>query len=917
MISKNYTGLSSTEVDANRETYGSNALTPPKTTTFVHELWETFKGDPLIKILTVALAIVAVLAVFGLSDWLEAIGIAVAVVLVTVVSTYSEYSNNQLFQKLQDEYSQIKCKIFRDGTVQEILIDDIVKGDYIFLEAGDMIPADGVIITGSIKVNQAALNGEADDVTKVDCAIPSVTADISLDLQDEFAVFRGAIVTDNEAVMVVTSVGDQSMFGKLAAELAEEDERLSPLKLKLGNLADLIAKCGYIGGIAIAVAFMIDSAFIEQNLLPTAITYLSIANMPQIFADLVQALILAIVIIVVAVPEGLPMMIALVSGLNMKKLLKDNILIRKIDGAETAGSLNLLFSDKTGTITKGALQVSKVYIGINPLGEDAVSTSEADVLRCTTADQQLISGSIIGNTPCLRTRKDGKLTVTGGNSTEKALQAFLPDNTDVFESIASLPFNSTNKFSATTVVVEGVQVTYVKGAPEKILDGCINVCMGSSKTVPMTPELRQEIDSLINTMAGQAMRVLAFAYTSESIESIEANGLSGMTLGFYVGIRDEIRPEAITAIKMAKNAGIQVVMITGDRKDTANAIAKDAGLISVIRTDPLDISFPIGCQAITHDELMELSDDELKRILPDIRVIARAIPTDKSRLVRVAQELNLVVGMTGDGVNDAPALKKADVGFAMGSGTEVAKEAAEITILDNNFQSVVKTVLYGRTIYNNIRKFVIFQLTINVAAVLISFICPLLGVHHPLSVTQMLWVNMIMDTLAALAFGGEPALDRYMNEKPKRRDESIISKFMAIQVFGTGLFVVGMSLWFIFGSFMQGLFRHSEGNMVFMTGFFCFFIFTVMINGLNTRTERLDIFDNISKNKTFLLIMAGVLMAQVLMVILEVPILRTVRLTPQEWGIVVVFSLWVIPAGFIIKLIAKALTRNTTVTEKA
>lgn len=917
MITKKYSGLSDSEVEQSRKEHGSNGLTPPEQSTFMQELWETFKGDPLIKILTVALIIVIVLAIFGLADWMEGAGIAVAVVLVTVFSTWSEYSNNQLFQKLQAEYSKILCKVFRNGKITEVLIDDIVKDDYIKVESGDMIPADGIILDGSIKVNQAALNGEAEDVTKKPLdetdGVPE-GKDGVYDLQDGFAVFRGAVVTDNEAVMQVTSVGDKSMFGKLAAELAEDEERPTPLKLKLSSLADLIAKCGYIGGIAIAVAFMFDSAFIEQNILPVANAYFSMANFPQIFADLVQALILAIVIIVVAVPEGLPMMIALVSGLNMKKLLKDNILIRKIDGAETAGSLNLLFSDKTGTITKGALQVSKLYIG-----KECVATNEADVASLDLQDKTVVAQGILGNTVCARNwDSDGKLQLSGGNGTEKALQQFLSEDRTSFEEsiVGNIPFNSTNKFSATELKTDSGRFTLIKGAPEKIIDACSQIYVGRGIHQKLTAELREEVYGCLNSMAEQAMRVLAFAYTDSSIEDVREGGLPAakdLTLAFYVGIRDEIRPEAITSISMAKRAGIQVVMITGDRKDTATAIAMDAGLIGKVTEDLSDAEHLLGNSVLTHDDLEEMSDEKIKQILPEIRVIARAIPTDKSRLVRVAQELNLVVGMTGDGVNDAPALKKADVGFAMGSGTEVAKEAAEITILDNNFQSVVKTVLYGRTIYNNIRKFIIFQLTINVAAVLISFICPLLGLHHPLSVTQMLWVNMIMDTLAALAFGGEPALDRYMDEKPKRRDESIISKRMAIQIFGTGGYVVGISLWFLFGKFMHGMFRNSENDVVFLTGFFCFFIFTVMLNGLNTRTEHIDIFDNVSKNKNFLLIMAGVLGMQVLMVLLQVPILRVVQLTVQEWVIVVTFSLFVLPVGMLMKAIAKLMTKSSAV----
>ena len=371
-----------------------------------------------------------------------------------------------------------------------------------------------------------------------------------------------------------------------------------------------------------------------------------------------------------------------------------------------------------------------------------------------------------------------------------------------------------------------------------------------------------------------------------------------MTFVGMVGIRDELRPEAVQAIQTAKRAGIQVVMVTGDKKETAAAIARDAKLIE--STDDL---------ALTSEDLASMSDEELKKVLPRLRVVARALPTDKSRLVRVSQELNLVVGMTGDGVNDAPALKKADVGFAMGSGTEVSKEAAAITILDDNFNSVVKTVLYGRTIYNNIRKFIVFQLTINISAVLIALIGPFIGMGTPLSVTQMLWVNIVMDTLAALALGGEPALDRYMDEKPKRRDESIISKNMWSSLLVMGIYLTTASLVFLQHPFFQSLFR-LDGEMVyeghdiyFMTGFFCFYVLSAMLNGFNARTEKLNIFDNITQNKMFLYIMALIAVVQVLMTFIGGPILRTAPLTLQEWGVVVLLSLIVLPVGTIRKLI--------------
>ncbi len=884
--------LSEEEVLHSREEHGSNMLTPPEQTSFWAELWANFRGDALIRILTLALVVTVVFAILGWGDWLEAVGIAIAVVLATTVSTYSEYSNNKLFQKLQDEYSKFICKVFRrkgeHTQICDIKIDDIVTGDYILLQAGDKIPADGVIVDGDIKVNQASLNGESEEAAKYAADENYVYDENAVDFLDVHKVYRGAVVTTGEAVMLVKCVGDHSQFGKLAQELNTDEERDSPLKVKLNKLAAGISKFGYIGAILIAVAFMINAAFLNPTLMEGASAYFSSGNWQQIIMDVVSSVTLAIVVIVVAVPEGLPMMIALVSGLNMKKLLKDNILIRKIDGAETAGSLNILYSDKTGTITKGQLQVVNFYSAQDK--EYAAYQSIPEKLR------NMLMLSIKGNTNAVCIESEGQLQVTGGNMTEKALHEFLGvEGAKQYEEInlhigEELMFNSKNKYSATEIG-GGVDKALIKGAPEKLLSFCTSYYDEDMVERPMTPELRASIEERIIYLANKAMRVLAFATSSNKIGD---ELLQEMTFVGIVGIRDELRQEAVTAIQMAKKAGIQVVMVTGDKKETAMAISKDAGLIA--SDEEL---------ALTSDELGALSDEALKEALPRLRVVARALPTDKSRLVRVSQEMGLVVGMTGDGVNDAPALKKADVGFAMGSGTEVSKEAADITILDDNFNSVVKTVLYGRTIYNNIRKFIVFQLTINVSAVLITLFGPFIGIDHPLSVTQMLWVNIVMDTLAALALGGEPPLKRYMNERPKRRDESIISRDMWSNILTVGGYLTAASLVFLLAPFVKGFFRGEPvaPNIYFETGFFAFYVFSAMFNGFNARTDKLNVLDNVTKNRGFINVMLIIVVVQVVMTYIGGAMLRTAGLNLQEWVVVILGALIIIPVGLLRKLI--------------
>ena len=458
-----------------------------------------------------------------------------------------------------------------------------------------------------------------------------------------------------------------------------------------------------------------------------------------------------------------------------------------------------------------------------------------------------------------------------------------------------MPFNSKNKYSLAAVTGD-YDLTLAKGAPERLLDRCSFYYDGNGKKQPLNGV--DHINAEIDKLAERAIRVLALATYDGEVSNGELPA-TGLTFVGAVGIRDEVRAESPAALAQVREAGVQVIMITGDRKETAMAIAKEAGLLR----NPDEV-------VMTSPELNAMSDDEVKQILPKIRVIARALPTDKSRLVRIAQELNLVVGMTGDGVNDSPALKKADVGFAMGDGTEVAKEASEIVILDNNFSSIGKAILYGRTIFNSIRKFIIFQLTINVSAVMISFVCPLIGIENPLSITQILWVNLVMDTLAALAFGGEPALARYMEEQPKRRDEKIINRYMYSSIGVGAVWCFAMGLVFLLTEFSHQHFRVGEedANMYLMTGYFAFFIFMAVFNAFNARTDRMNLFDNIGGNTGFLKVMGLIVVVQVGMTYLGGVILRCFGLTLTEWAFVLAMAFTIIP----VDLLRKAVVGDST-----
>jgi calcium-translocating P-type ATPase len=880
-------GLNDAEMSASKEKYGTNRLTEQETEGFWAKLKDNF-GDPMIKILCVALAINVVLVIGSYMGWIadkmawyEPVGIAVAILLATLVSTFSEYRNENAFQKLQEEASKIQCKVYRNGEITEIPIDDIVVDDAILLQAGDKVPADGIIIDGTIKVDQSVLNGESKEAAKV--AVPPGYKDeeTAMDFLNQYKVFRGAVVYSGNAVMQVTVVGDKSVYGQIAKELQTEEERDTPLKVKLGGLAGTISKFGYIGGVAIAVALLFQRIVIHNNFdLVLMSNYIS--NWSHIVSDVIHAVMLAVIIIVMAVPEGLPLMIAIVSALNMGKMLKDNVLVRKIAGIETAGSLNFLFSDKTGTITRGKLEVVTFI--------DGTGTEYKAYKEVQPGIKQFLSLSIHQNTDSVVTGAGAHQRAVGGNATERAILGFSMGEAGApvkVTTVGKIPFNSTNKYSATTINGD-YNLTLIKGAPEKILEKCKYHYNAEGIKKPYTGHA--ELNARIDALAERAIRVLAIAVSEEKIINNESLPENDWILVGIVGIRDEVRPESITAISEVQDAGVHVVMITGDRKETAVAIARDAGLLK--NKDDL---------VITSDELGTLTDEQIKEKMPRLKVVARALPTDKSRLVRITQELNYVVGMTGDGVNDSPALKKADVGFAMGGGTEVAKEASEIVILDDNFSSIDKAILYGRTIFNSIRKFIIFQLTINVSAVLVNFVAPLFGQENPLTITQILWVNLVMDTLAALAFGGEPALQRFMKEAPKRRDEPIVSPYMWTCILTGALWAFVLSAVYLFTTIISPYFSVQPDT--FHTGYFAFFIFIAVFNAFNARTDKLNLFDNIAGNKNFLNILLIITVVQVLLVYLGREIFECYGLNLAQWGIVILFAVSIIPVDLIRKLV--------------
>lgn len=832
-----FNGLTEQEAEESRKKYGSNEIPDSEPTTFWEEFKETF-DDPMIKVLLAIAALMIVMFFFGYAEIYEPLGTIVAVLIVAFVSAKTGVASDTKYRELKDSTKKDECKVYRGGEITVIDVDDVVTGDKVLLQSGNKIPADGVLVSGSLRVDNSALNGEAEECKKTAAeegfTLPEdITGDTFVDAH---SLFRGAVVFDGEGVLDVRKVGLKTMMGRMAEEM-QEDEPDSPLKVKLAKLAKQISTFGYIGAIAISILY-----FVHFVSLAGGVSAYFGNGIEVILQDIIRAVSLAVVIIVCAVPEGLPLMISLVLMQNTSKMLDHNVLVRKAEGIETAGSLNILFSDKTGTITKGSLEVVDFFTADG-------SSIAIPKLSGHTKIKEMLDLAIGKNTQSLF---DASHKVIGGNATDQALMKFMGE--EAFHAVnakqeyvvtASQGFNSANKFSQARI--DYVGKTFYKGAPEKLLaqagkylDGD-----GNEKAIDQAA-LNQKIDAL----ASKAMRVLAFGYSEKPLVENAIN--DDLVIIGLVGIRDDVRPEAREAIHQVQEAGIQVVMITGDRLETAVAIAKDAGLLK----DEKD-------RALSSAQLNEMSDEEVKKIIPDIRVIARALPTDKSRMVRLCQEMNLVVGMTGDGVNDSPALKRADVGFAMGSGTEAAKEAGKIVILDDNFKSIKDAIWYGRTIYHNILKFCKFQLVINVAAVIVSAIAPFFGVEEPLKVTHLLFVNLVMDSLGAIMLGNEPALEKYMTEKPRRRDESIVSKKMMEQIITMGAWLTIVSFIYLKHPFFIGLFENEQQHL---TGYFVLFIVSALFNGFNVRDDSFAIFQGLSENTGFMKVFFAIIFVQALIV---------------------------------------------------
>jgi calcium-translocating P-type ATPase len=852
-----YKGLTDAEAQASARRYGYNRLTKQKKVGFLARLLKNL-GDPIIRILLAALGINLVF-MLGSFDWFETMGIVLAIAIATLVTTLSEYGSEKAFDKLHAEAEAVRVRVIRGGATRYISIEEIVVGDFVLVCAGEQVPADGILLSGALTADQSALNGESREVKKY--PLPGCSQE--KDPDSPACLLRGVSICSGEGVMEVKAVGDATIYGSLAKELQSE-KRESPLKLRLSNLAGLISKIGYVAAAVVALSYYFNALFVESGF-ESVMIVAKFTNLRWQSECIIHCLTLAVTLVVVAVPEGLPMMITVVLSSNMRKMLQDGILVRKLVGIETAGSLNILFTDKTGTLTTGHQSVVSMIDGtgmVYPIDRFR-TTSLGDIARevvATTGQWQVA---------------DGKFSSV--NAADRAFsKAFWITRRSNIPLRRTIPFDSNRKFSASEAVDGRV---YIKGAPEILLPHVASAISVDGSIVQIN---RASLTAQANCLARSGCRLIALAIGERFPENDVAFGK--LTLIAVAVISDPVRIDAPAALNELQQAGIQVVMVTGDAADTATAIAEQCGLLHDSHRT-----------VITGSELAGMSDEEVSEILPQLAVVARALPSDKSRLVRIAQSMERVTGMTGDGINDAPALKIADVGFAMGSGMEIAKEAGDIVLFGDSIRYISRAVLYGRTIFASIRKFILFQLTMNFSAVGISLIGPFIGIDTPITVVQMLWINIIMDTLGALAFAGEPPVGELMKEKPKRRNEPLLSREMAMQIAYCGSLTLAICISFLRMPAIRSFFGYEETPILFLSAFFGLFIFLGIANCFIARTPRLNLSAHLGENRAFIGIMLLVTLIQLCMIYFGGSLFRAAPLSIGELGMIVLLAIAVIP----------------------
>lgn len=868
------TGLSNSEVETAKKEHGTNKLSEAKQDSILDMFKDAF-SDICIIVLLIALGVKVVLTILshfipsmqGGNDLVEIISIVMAILLATGFSVLSDYRNQRRSTALQEEYGKTYAKVMRNGALESILTSDITMHDVILLQAGDKVPADGLIISGTVKVSQAALNGESRDETKS----PASNFDEaeSDDFTSSCKIFMGSVVTSGEAYMVATVLGDASELGKINQSLNEsdEDEIKDATTLKLEKLVGQIGKLGTVCGV-LAGILLVACDLIRGNV---PLQAAAIAGL------VAEAIMLGASILIMAIPEGLALIVSLIQSMNSENMYKHNILVSHKNAFSDSAFLNILFSDKTGTITQGKLSLVEFIKGNGEIVTEL-------------KNKEFIDAITINN---LAKVSEGK--AIGSNNMDRALLTYALANgydgsTREEEKIKEVSGFDSEKKCATAEMVDGTILW--KGATENIIDKVTHYVDEGGKEVKFTAKDKEAVQDKMIDQSSRAMKLLSVA---------KIVGDKTVLLAVLC-LRDDVRADAIQTVKELSSAGIQVVMVTGDMKETAVAIAKEAGILTNSDKDVV----------LTHDELEALSDDELKEKLPNLRVVSRAKPLDKKRLVSIAKSIGNVCGMTGDGVNDAPALKAADCGFAMGDGTAVAQEAGDVVILNNSLTSIKDAILNARTMMKSIGKFLVFQLTVNVATLLMNVVAPVLGVTEPFSIVSILWINLVMDTLASLSFGAEPVLERYMNEKPASREASVLTRYIISAIATSSIFITIISLIILkdIGGVASMLTPEGvDATLYSKSLMFAFFIYAVVFNSFNTRSEKFNLLENIGENKRFIYVMGSIFIIQTLINEFGGSIFGVTALDIKSLIFMILLGLMIIPIDMIRKIIVNSLNK--------
>ena len=882
---ENYKGLTPQEVAESREKHGSNILTPPKRRPVWLQFLDKFK-DPIIRILLIALLFSFGVSAYhyfvegeGASVFFEPSGILLAILLATLVGFILELRANKAFDVLNKVNDDTPVKVYRSGELVEVPKKDVVVGDIVLLETGEEVPADGELLEAvSLSVNESTLTGEP-------IARKGVEADTPQGLEATYPyhhVMKGTTVSEGRGVIRVFAVGDATEYGKVYVASQIDSSTRTPLNQQLDRLSKVISIASYIIAGLIVVG-RLAVYFIDGQHSGDAFSWSGFGSY------LLNTFMIAVTLIVVSVPEGLPMSVTLSLALSMKRMLASNNLVRKIHACETMGAATVICTDKTGTLTQNRMTVA-----------DA---------RFLVDDTVLIRQSIAANSTAHIKEEDGNDKVMG-NPTEGALLLWLKSRGEdpmalraSFEVYDQLTFSTERKYMATVVRHEGKLRLLIKGAPEIVLGLCTEIAGGSS---------REEILEILRGYQAKAMRTLGFAYKDMAADTYPEGALDpkspdtvigGLTFIGLTAISDPVRPTVPAAIRSCIDAGIDVKMVTGDTSVTAAEIGRQVGLVPEdVTLEQIQSGFDGNGRRfqITGPEFAALSDEELEACVSDLKVISRARPLDKERLVKTLQKKGEVVAVTGDGTNDAPALNAAQVGLSMGDGTSVAKEASDITILDNSFDSIVNAVVWGRSLYKNIQRFILFQLTINVVASLIVLIGAFIGEQSPLTVTQMLWVNLIMDTFAAIALASLPPTRDVLKEKPRRRSDFIISRNMAALIFGVGAAFVAvlMGLLLYFRNDGDGLTTYE------LSMFFTAFVMLQLWNMFNVKAFMTgkSAFSHLFSSKGFIWMVVVILAGQILITTFGGEMFSVVPIRPLDWLKIVGLTSAVLWVGEIARL---------------